>query len=99
MVRNWPSATRAVLPSSAVYTPLRISKDEQINIYFPFPCWGGVQGRGVELAPRAGVRWLGKCALVSVIVGEFTHRVRAAGALRQVCVALGNLKLGAAVSQ
>lgn len=41
MVRNWPSATRAVLPSSAVYAPLRISKDEQINIYFPFPCWGG----------------------------------------------------------
>lgn len=56
MVRNWPSATQAVLPSSAVYAPLRISKDEQINIYFPFPCWwGGVQGRGVELAPRAGV--------------------------------------------
>lgn len=31
---------------------------------------GGLQGRGVELAPRAGVRWLGKCALVSHTQGE-----------------------------
>lgn len=32
---------RAVLLSSAVYGPFRISKDEQINVYFPFSLlWG-----------------------------------------------------------
>lgn len=50
------------MPSSAVYAPFQISKDEQISIHFPFtPLWGSQRGT-VRVVVADGYYWFGSSA-------------------------------------